>query len=60
MRQCTIAAEGKTFDLQRLTSGAASRLFLLTNPGDISNTYKGAQLPDHQADVRTAGRAPSG
>ena len=36
-----IAAEGKTFDLQRLTSGAASRLFLLTNPGDISNSYKG-------------------
>ncbi|MGE0815302.1 MAG: carboxypeptidase regulatory-like domain-containing protein [Vicinamibacterales bacterium] len=37
-------AEGKTFDLQQLTSGAASRVFQLTNPGDISNTYKGFNL----------------
>jgi hypothetical protein len=36
--------EGKTFDLKQLTSGAASRLFLLTNPGDISNSYKGFNL----------------
>lgn len=37
-------AEGKTFDLKQLTSGAASRLFQLTNPGDIENTYKGVNL----------------
>ena len=34
-------AEGKTFDLQQLTSGAASRIFQLTNPGNLSSTYKG-------------------
>jgi hypothetical protein len=37
-------AEGKSFNLQQLTSGAASRLFLLTNPGDIENTYKGVHF----------------
>ncbi len=37
-------AEGKTFNLQQLTSGAASRLFQLTNPGDIENDYKGFNL----------------
>ncbi|MGD9904978.1 MAG: carboxypeptidase regulatory-like domain-containing protein [Vicinamibacterales bacterium] len=40
-------AEGKTFDLLQLTSGAASRLFQLTNPtGDqaLSNTYRGFNL----------------
>jgi Carboxypeptidase regulatory-like domain/TonB-dependent Receptor Plug Domain len=36
--------EGKTFDLKQLTSGAASRLFQLTNPGDLSSTYKGVHL----------------
>jgi hypothetical protein len=37
-------AEGKTFDLLQLTSGASSRLFQLTNPGDIDNDYKGFNL----------------
>jgi hypothetical protein len=40
-------AEGKTFDLLQLTSGAASRLFQLTNPtGDraLSNEYTGFNL----------------
>jgi Carboxypeptidase regulatory-like domain len=37
-------AEGKTFDLQQLTSGAASRLFQLTNPGNLSTTYKGVHF----------------
>ncbi len=37
-------AEGKTFDLKQLTSGAASRLFQLTNPGDLSTTYKGVHF----------------
>ena len=37
-------AEGKTFNLQQLTSGAASRLFQLTNQGDIENDYKGFNL----------------
>ena len=38
------SAEGKTFDLFQLTSGASSRLFQLTNPGDIENTYKGVNF----------------
>ncbi len=33
--------EGKDFTLKQLTSGADSRIFQLTNPGDISNDYKG-------------------
>ena len=37
-------AEGKTFDLQQLTSGAASRVFQLTNPGNLSSTYKGVHF----------------
>jgi hypothetical protein len=37
-------AEGKTFNLLQLTSGAASRLFQLTNPGDIENTYQGVNF----------------
>ena len=37
-------AEGKTFDLQQLTSGAESRIFQLTNPGDLSSTYKGVHF----------------
>lgn len=37
-------AEGKTFDLQQLTSGAASRVFQLTNPGDLSSTYRGVHF----------------
>jgi hypothetical protein len=40
-------AEGKTFDLLQLTSGAASRLFLLTNPtGDqaLSSRYRGVHF----------------
>ncbi len=37
-------AEGKTFDLLQLTSGAASRVFQLTNPGDLSSTYRGVHF----------------
>ncbi len=37
-------AEGKTFDLQQLTSGAASRVFQLTNPGNLSSTYRGVHF----------------
>jgi hypothetical protein len=37
-------AEGKTFDLQQLTSGGASRIFQLTNPGDMSSTYRGVHF----------------
>ncbi len=37
-------AEGKTFDLQQLTSGANSRIFLLTNPGNLKSTYKGVHF----------------
>ena len=44
-RRCQRTAEGKTFDLLQLTSGAASRLFQLTNPGDQSaNNYKGVNF----------------
>jgi hypothetical protein len=39
-----VTAEGKTFTLQRLTSGTASRILQLTNPGDIENDYKGFNL----------------
>jgi len=40
-------AEGKTFDLQQLTSGAASRVFELTNPtgaNALSSTYRGVHF----------------
>lgn len=37
-------AEGKTFDLKQLISGPASRLFQLTNPGDLQSTYRGVHL----------------
>lgn len=37
-------AEGKTFDLLQLTSGAASRVFQLTNPGNLSSTYRGVHF----------------
>jgi len=37
-------AEGKTFDLQQLTSGGASRIFQLTNPGDMFSTYRGVHF----------------
>ncbi len=37
----TRTVEGKEFTLKQLTSGAASRIFQLTNPGDIENDYKG-------------------
>ncbi len=40
----TRTAEGKDFQLQQLTSGAASRVFQLTNPGNLSTTYKGFNL----------------
>jgi len=36
--------EGKTFDLQELTSGGASRIFQLTNPGNMSSTYRGVHF----------------
>jgi hypothetical protein len=37
-------AEGKTFDLFQLTSGADSRIFQLTNRDEIESTYKGFNL----------------
>ena len=37
-------AEGKTFDLFQLTSGAASRLFELSNDDRMESTYKGFNL----------------
>ena len=40
----TVSAEGKAFNLLRLTSGTASRILQLTNPGDISNDYRGVNL----------------
>ena len=48
----TRTVEGKTFTLKQLTSGADSRLFQLTNPGDIENDYKGVQPAAQQADVQ--------
>jgi hypothetical protein len=40
-RSVQIDSEGKTFSLQQLTSAASTRLFQLTNPGNIDNNYKG-------------------
>lgn len=37
-------AEGKTFDLQQLTSGAASRIFQLSNDDRMEATYKGVHF----------------
>ncbi len=37
-------AEGKTFDLLQLTSGASSRLFELSNVDGMESTYKGFNL----------------
>ncbi len=49
----TRTAEGKDFQLQQLTSGAASRVFQLTNPGNLSTTYRGFNL---QVNKRMANR----
>jgi hypothetical protein len=40
----TRTAEGKTFDLLQLTSGAESRIFQLTNRDEMEATYKGAHF----------------
>jgi hypothetical protein len=40
----TRTAEGKTFDLLQLTSGAESRVFQLTNRDEMEATYRGAHF----------------
>lgn len=40
----TRTAEGKTFELQQLTSGAASRIFQLGNDDRMEATYKGVHF----------------